>query len=203
MHISPNIDANLSRTEPVSSPVPFRGVCRISCQIPSRMGPIAGSPSPIIQRDILGILQREQDRATALLSSSPLLASLFVSYANQAAALESTSATPPPESEEWKALLNTIATLREEIRKLESKNLEMAKGLEMAEASQEAFRSHVTFLKEVHMNQENDIKSLQVELIETREKYDRLAVDSDAEMTALRNLVLDLEVLLGSCLIMD
>ena len=171
----------------------------------SQMGPIVNSLSPIIQDDIRGILQREQDRAMTLLSSSPLLASLFVSYANQAAALESASATPSPETEEWKTLQHTIATSQEEIKKLKSENLGMAEGLEVAKASQEAFRSQVTSLKGVNTSQENGIKSLQAELTDTKEKYDRLEVDSNAEKTALRNLVLDLEVCLDSsdCLDVD
>ena len=85
----------------------------------------------------------------ALLSSSPLLASLFVSYANQAAALESTSTTPSPGGEQLRSLQNTIVILQERIEKLTSENLEAAEGLEAAAASQEAFRSQVSFLKDV------------------------------------------------------
>ena len=168
-----------------------------------RNGLNASSLSPITQSDILGILQREQDRAMALLSSSPLLASLFVSYANQAAALESASATPSPESEEWKGLQNTIITLQEEVKKLKSENLETVEGLEVAEASQEAFRSQVLSLKEANTSQEDDIRSLRAELVEVKENYDRLMVDSNAEKSALRTRVLDLEVCLDSCLITD
>ena len=162
------------------------------------MGPIANSLFPIIQSDILGILQREQDRAMALLSSSPLLASLFVSYANQAAALESASATPSPESDERKSFQDTIATLQGEIKKLKSENPKMAEGLEATETSQEAFRCQVMSLKEVNASQEKDIESLRAKLIETKEKYDRLTMDSDAEKIALLNLILDLEVCLDS-----
>ena len=129
--------------------------------------------SPATQSDILGILQREQDRAIALLSSSPLLAGLFVSYANKAAAL----ATPSPESEEWKGLRNTIVTSREKIEKLKSENLKVTEGLE------------------------DDIKSLRAELTKAREKYDRLMVDSSAEKAAFLIQVLDLEVCLDSSLI--
>ena len=139
----------------------------------------------------------------ALLSSSPLLASLFVSYANQAAALESASATPSPESEEWKGLQNTIPMLQEEIKKLKSENLEIAEGLESAEASREAFRSQVSSLKEVNMIQEDGIKVLRVELAEAKDKYDRLVVDSNAEKVVLQIRVLDLEVCLDSCLIIE
>jgi len=162
-----------------------------------RMGPITTSLSPATQIDVLGILQREQDRAIALLSSSPLLSSLFVSYANQAAAFEAASATPSPESEEWKALQNAIVTLREGIEKLESENFKVTEGLDAAEASREAFRSRVLSLKEVNTTQENDIKSLRAELAEAKEKYDRLMVDSGAEKATLQIRVLDLEVRLG------
>jgi chromosome segregation ATPase len=165
------------------------------------MAPITGSLSPATQTDILGILQREQDRAIALLSSSPLLASLFVSYANQAAALESASATPSPESEEWKGLQNAIPILQEEIRKLKSENIEALEGLESAEASREAFRSQISSVKEINTTQDNDIKSLLVESTEAKEKYDRLMVDSNAEKATLHIRVLDLEVRLDSCLI--
>ena len=139
----------------------------------------------------------------ALLSSSPLLASLFVSYANKAAAFDSASATPSPEAEECKALQDTVAALQEEVEKLKSENFEMAEGLEAAEASLEAFRSQVSSLKDVNTSQEGDIKSLWEELVETKEKYDRLAVDSDAERTTLQDLVLDLEVRLDSCIFTD
>ena len=196
MHISPNIDTDLGRIETVSD-LPSGFLVpphRHHCQMFPRMGPIATPLSPTAQSDILGILQREQDRAMALLSSSPLLASLFVSYASQAAALESASTTPSPESEEWKALQGTIVTLQEEIKNLKSENLEMVEGLEGAEASQEAFRSQVSSLKEVNTTQQDDIKSLQAELAEVKEKYDGLLANSNAERTAFQIQVSNLEV---------
>ena len=112
-----------------------------------------------------------------LLSSSPLLASLFVSYANHAATLESAFAIPSPESEEWKALQKTVITLQEEIKDSKLENLELTEGLKGAEASQEAFRSQVSSLKEVNTAQQDEIKSLWAELAEAKEKYDRLMVD--------------------------
>ena len=133
----------------------------------------------------------------ALLSSSPLLSSLFVSYANQAAAFEAASATPSPESEEWKAFQNAVATLQEEIKKLKSENLEVTEGLGVAEASREAFRTQVSSLKEVNATQRGDIESLREEVTEAKDKYDRLLADSNAEKAALQVKVLDLEVRLG------
>ena len=134
----------------------------------------------------------------SLLSLSPLLSSLFVSYANRVAALESASATPSPESEEWKALQTTVTALQEENEKLRLEAREIAEKLEVAGASQEAFRSQIASLKEVNTTQQDDIKSVRAELSEAKDKYNRLKVDSDAEKAALEVQVLDLEVRLES-----
>ena len=133
----------------------------------------------------------------ALLSLSPLLSSLFVSYANRAAALESASATPSLDSEERKALQESIVALQEENEKLKSENLEVAGELKATAASQEAFRSQVLSLKEVNTTQQEDIKVLREELAGAKGKCDRLIVDSNAERAALRTQALDLEV--NSC----
>ena len=137
----------------------------------------------------------------SLLSLSPLLSSLFISYADRAAILESATATPSPESEGWKALQATTAALREENEKLKSETCEVAGKLEAAGASQEAFRSQVSSLKEANTTQQGDIKSLRAELAEAKEKYNRLAVNSNAEKAALHIRVLDLEVGSESCLV--
>ena len=159
------------------------------------MSPIANSFSPATQSDIIGILQREQDHAVALLSSSPLLASLFVSYANKAATLE--CVTPSTEIEEWRALENTISTLQEEISNLKPENLKMTKDLVAATASLEAFRTQVASLKEVNSQQQQDINSLRAELRESKDKYSRLMEGSNAERVAFQGKISDL----GVCLV--
>ena len=166
---------------------------RPRCQTFSRMGQITDSLSPV-KNDILGILQREQDHAVELLSLSPLLSSLFISYANRAAALETTSATPSPESEEWKSLQDTVAGLQEENEKLKLENLEVVGKMDAAMASREAFCSQVSSLKEVNTTQQGDIRLLRAELAEVKVEYDRLVADSNAERTALRIKNSDLEV---------
>ena len=107
----------------------------------------------------------------ALLSLSPLLSSLFLSYANQAAALELASVTPSLEIKEWNTLQTTIAALREENKKLKSETHEMAERLEAAEASQDSFCSQISSLKEVNAAQQDDIKSLWAELFKAGDKY--------------------------------
>jgi hypothetical protein len=154
--------------------------------------PIATSLPPATQRDILRILQREQDHAMALLTSSPLLSSLFVSYANQAAALE--TSTPSAESGEWEALEDTVFKLQEEVYELKSENLEMIESLAAATASLKAFRSQVTSLKEMNVAQKLDIGSLRAENFEFKSKYDQLMEKSNDEKDALQNSISDLKV---------
>ena len=126
----------------------------------------------------------------SLLSMSPLLSTLFVSYANRAAA----ATAPPPDSEERKALEATIAALQEENEKLKSENRGVAEKLKAVTASQESFRSQVSHLKEVNAAQQYDIKSLRVELSEAKEKHERLLADSNTQNAALQVQISGLEV---------
>lgn len=134
----------------------------------------------------MGILQRDHDHAVSVLSSSPLLSGLFISYVNRAVALESTSATSSPKSEEWGTLRATITSSRDENEKLRSEAREVAEKLRVAEVSREAFCSQVSSLKEVNATQQNDIKHLWAALFGTEDKYDQLVVDSNARAAALQ-----------------
>lgn len=169
----------------------------------TRAGPTANPLSPATQGDILSILQQEQEHALSLLSLSPLLSSLFVSYASRAGARGSLSATAFADSEEWKTLQDTIATLREENEKLKLETREMVRKLEMAEASQEMLRSQVSSLNEANMAHQEDVKSLRAENVETKEKYNRIVADLEAEKATLKVQISDLEVDLELHLTMD
>lgn len=70
----------------------------------------------------------------------------------------------------------------------------MAGKLEAAAASQEAFRSQVSSLKEINMTQQVDIKALQTELIGSKDERDRLVLDSNAEKAAFQVQLSNLEV---------
>ena len=157
---------------------------------------MAATPTPPTS-DILGILQREQERAISLLSLNPSLSSLFTSCANRAAVLEPTSATPSVESGGWKALQTGITSLREESEKLELENREVVRRLETAEASQEASRSQITSLKFINANQQNEINALRRELLEARDLQDRLRTDLNTETAVHYIRVSDLEVSLN------
>lgn len=160
-------------------------------QVPSGAGPTSLRP-PVAQGDILGILQREQDHTTSLLSLNSSLSSLLISVSRRVVVLESAaSTTPPPESEEYKCLQTILTVLREENRELKQ---EARDKRDSAEASQEAFRSRVSSLERANTDQQDDITSLRAELLETRTQHAQLMVDSNTEVTALQVQVVDLEV---------
>jgi len=135
----------------------------------------------------------------SLLDLSPLLADLFLSYANRAAALEPESAASSPESEERRALREIITRLLEENQKLKSETRGMVRKLRATEVSQEVFRSRASFIKEANTSQLDDVSSLRGELVQVEDEYDRFMADSGAERAALRVELLDLEVRLCSC----
>ena len=87
---------------------------------------------------------------------------------------EARGTVPSPGSEEWGTLKATITALRGENEKLKSETREMAEKLDTAEASQEAFRFQVTYLKGVNATQQNNINSLRAELVGVREQRDQI-----------------------------
>lgn len=161
------------------------------------MGFITSPHPPPARSEVLEILQREQDHAVSLLSLSPFLSSLFISYANRVATLDSAptspSPSPSPESEEWKAL-QTAVTILQGNGKRGSGIRGTAGNLGVAEASREALHHQIASLKETNMTQHDNIRSLRAELSEAENKYNRLLEDSNAEKAALQAQVLDLEV---------
>ena len=128
-----------------------------------------------------------------LLSLSPLLSSLFVTYANRAASLESTSASSS-ENGGWKMLRDSITALREENEKLQTENREMVSKLEVAQASQEGLRSHISSLGEINAAHQNEVNSLQKELVESKDLYERVMKDWNVEKTAYQTRISDIEV---------
>lgn len=144
-----------------------------------------------MQSDILEILQREQDHAVSLLSLSPSLATLLLSYSNRA------------ETQDRRTFRETIVKLLEENQGLKSEVLEMVQRLKAAEASQKTVRSQVSSLREAGATLQDTVDSLREELVEVEDKYDRFIADSNVEKAALYVQVLDLEVHYLPCLILD
>ena len=170
---------------------------------PLSMGLITNSLSPT-QSSIIGTIQRGRNDATAPLSSSPLLSFHFVSYANRTAALGSTSSTPSPESEgrkdlqtttspeskERKDLQTTISPESEEQKDLQTAIPPESEGRKDLQTTIAALREEIGRLK-----QENLEVTGQLEMaVASKEKYDRLMVDLNAERATLRRQVSNLKV---------
>ena len=117
-----------------------------------------------------------------LLSSSPMLASLLLSYSNRT------------ETERRRSFRGTIIKLLEENQRLKSEAIGVVQRLKATKASQKVVRSQVLSLKEASTTQQDTINSLREELDEVEDKYDRLMTDANAEKAALHVQVLDLEV---------
>ena len=151
-------------------------------RLPRKAGHIATPVPPATQSDILEIFQREQDHAMLLLSSSPMLASLLLSYSSRT------------EAEKRRYFRETVIKLLEENQRLNSEAIGMVQKLRIAKASQKTVRSQVSALKEVSETLHDTIYSLREELDEVENKYDRLMVCSNAEKAALHVQILGLEV---------
>ena len=144
-----------------------------------------------MQSDILEIFQQEQDRAVSLLSLSPSLATLLLSYSNRV------------EIQNRRAFSEAIIQLLEENQRLKSEAPEMVQRLRATEASQKTVRSQLSSLREAGATHQNAIDSLREELVEVEDKYDRFMADSNAEKAALHLQVLDLEVHCQPCLTLN
>ena len=66
--------------------------------------------------------------------------------------------------------------------------------VETAEATQDALRHQVASLKEVNATQQGEIESLRAELVETKQMYDRLLEDTNAEEATRQTQMFDLQV---------
>lgn len=119
-----------------------------------------------------------------LLSLSPLLSSLFVSYANRTTSLRSASSTLSLESDKWKTFQKSITALREENEKLRSENRDIVLKLEAAQASQHGFRLHISSLEQVKAARQSEIDYLRKELVESKDLYERVIRDCNAEKAA-------------------
>ena len=92
------------------------------------------------QRDILQIIQKEEDHAMSLLAASPLLSSLFLTYANRAATLDGPS-TPSPIDLEWTEMKALNTRLQEEVALLRGQLNKEADRAKTAEDCIEALRA--------------------------------------------------------------
>ena len=105
------------------------------------------------QKDILQIIRKEEDQAMSLLAASPLLSSLFLTYANRAAALDGPP-TPSPIDEEWSEMKALNTHLQEEVASLRAQLEKETDRANTAEDCVEAFRAQIASLKDANRDLE-------------------------------------------------
>ena len=114
------------------------------------------------QKDILQIIRKEEDHAMSLLSASPLLSSLFLSYANKAATLDGPQA-PSPIDLEWNEMKILNSRLQEEVASLRAQLDKQTGRAQMAEDCVEALRAQITSVKDANRDLETKVSKERAE----------------------------------------
>ena len=99
----------------------------------------------------------------SLLAASPLLSSLFLTYANRAAALDGPP-TPTPIDREWSEMKALNTRLQEEISSLRAQLEKETDRAKVAEDCVEALRTQVSSFKDANYNLETEVSNERAKL---------------------------------------
>ena len=108
------------------------------------------------QKDILQIIRKEEDQAMSLLAANPLLSSLFLTYANRAAALDGPP-TSSPIDREWSEMKALNSRLQEEVASLRAQLEKETDRAKTAEDWVEAFRAQIASLRDANRDLEEEM----------------------------------------------
>ena len=141
------------------------------------------------QKDILQIIRKEEDHAMSLLAASPLLSSLFLTYANKAATLDGPQA-PSPIDVEWADMNAMNAHLQEEVAALRAQLAKEADRAKMAEDCVEALRAQLSSVKDANRTLETTVSNEQARseaAISDYAEYKKETVDTISELRVTMN----------------
>lgn len=137
----------------------------------------AASP---VESEVLHILQKEHTHALSLLRSSPLLSSLFVSYATRApgssiqsqSSSSSSSPIPSHNDEQWTDLKTSFETLRTDHEKLRADYVNLMKQVEQDQKEMTELRERFADIQHQHLAAETELIKTQGDMREMQTKYD-------------------------------
>ena len=137
----------------------------------------AASP---VESEVFHILQKEHTHAISLLRSSPLLSSLFVSYASRApsppihspSSSSSTSPTPSHNDERWSDLKASFGTLRTDHDRLRTDYVNLLKQVEQDQKEMTELRERFADIQHQHLTAENELTKAHGETRELQTKHD-------------------------------
>jgi chromosome segregation ATPase len=141
---------------------------------------------PDTQRDILQIIRKEEDHAMSLLAASPLLSSLFLTYANRAATLDGPSA-PSPIDTEWTEMKSLNNRLQEEVMSLRDQLNKETDRAKTAEDCVEALRVQLSSVKDANRDLETAVSNERARLEAVTSEYVDHRKDAGDIITKLRN----------------
>ena len=155
------------------------------------------------QKDILQIIRKEEDQAMSLLAASPLLSSLFLTYANRAAALDGPP-TPSPIDREWSEMKALNSSLQEEVTSLRAQLEKEAVRAKAAEDCVEALRAQVSSFRDTTHALEVEVSNEHAKLEAITSEYAEHKNEAAAAIHELRDAVAKEAVshpnsLMGSC----
>ena len=133
-----------------------------------------------VESEVLHILQKEHTHALSLLRSSPLLSSLFVSYATKApgspvhsqSSSSASSPIPNHNDERWTDLKASFETLRTDHDKLRADYVSLTKQVEQDQKEMTELRERFTDIQNQHVAAETELIKAQGDMREMQTKYD-------------------------------
>lgn len=137
------------------------------------------------QKDILQIIRKEEDHAMSLLAASPLLSSLFLTYANKAAALDGPQA-PSPIDVEWTEMKALNNRLQEEVASLRAQLGKETDRAKLAEDCVEALRVQLSSVKDASGDFEMALSHERFMLDNTTSEYAKYKKDATDTIAELR-----------------
>lgn len=140
------------------------------------------------QRDILQIIRKEEDHAMSLLAASPLLCSLFLTYANRAATLDGPP-SPSPIDVEWAEMKTLNNRLQEEVASLRAQLSKETDRAEMAEDCVEALRAQLSSVKCDNHDLEMAVSGERARLEAVTSEYAEHKKEANDTIVELRNSV--------------
>ena len=124
----------------------------------------------------------------SLLAASPLLSSLFLTYANRAATLDGPPA-PSPIDVEWTEMKSLNNRLQEEVTLLRAQLTKETDRAEMAEDCVEALRSQLSSVKDANRDLEVAVSHERTRLETITAEYAKHKKETEGTITELRNTV--------------
>jgi chromosome segregation ATPase len=137
------------------------------------------------QKDILQIIRKEEDQAMSLLAASPLLSSLFLTYANRAATLDG-SPTPSPIDKEWAEMKASNKSLQDEVESLRAQLHKETERAKAAEDCVDALRAQLSSVKNANCDLETALVDERVKLGEITTEYEEHKKEATRTIAELR-----------------